>query len=249
MNDSEDSSESDDSYSFYNHYDCYENKKFKLRKNSKYEDVFVFKETKETIKKNAKDWKRWNIRLRNKIWICFNDFFTKIYKINYVRDHFFDRVYKVIKIRTKSNAREFYKILQELLDDLNIVFDERDFENNVFNEFYNKKFYIKNDEFFEKFYLRFQAVLSKIYFFEKIIVNHFRRFINKKFKNNLRQMIECENLNEFIRAVKRQAKHNVNANKWNVANKIHFFSRTINKNVIVIKKFAAIIEIIIFENF
>ena len=103
--------------------------------------------------------------------------------------------------------------MQELLDDLNIVFDERDLENNVFNEFYDKKFYMKDDEFFENFYLRFQAVLSKIYLSEKVIVNHFRRLINKKFRDNLRHMIECENLNEFIRAVKRQAKHNVNADK------------------------------------
>lgn len=36
-----------------------------------------------------------------------------------------------------------------------------------------------------------------------MIDNHFRRFIIKRFKNNLRHIIDCENSNEFVRAIKR----------------------------------------------
>ncbi len=90
-------------------------------------------------------------------------FLSKLEKINYVRDHYKNMVFNVIKTRVDPTSSDLYTYIQKMIIDFHYIFREFDKVISSDAKIYDPNFKIdtiNKDETFDIFYTRFYAKIT-----------------------------------------------------------------------------------------
>ena len=177
-----------------------------------YEREKRFKYSKlSSFDENRIEWKQWRVHLKTKIWICYKNFFTKQHKINYVRDHCKDIVYKIIKYKVFSINRNLYFIFQKFILNLKNAFEKVDEHSKAINELFNLIFFMKlskKNEIFDEFLTRFNFHIIEFIFDDALKIIQLKRIMIEKLNYDIKYLIKCINFKIFCDEVRKIAKLN-----------------------------------------
>ena len=175
---------------------------------TKFDDVFfqnyrqMFHEKFENIENYYNDhveWKRWKNFLKSKFWINFRQFFTNDYKIIYIRNHFKNVIYNIVNYRVKLHNLNFYRIFQEMLNDLEKNFEIKNELTKKTNEFYNVKFVMSKEKYFETFLTRFQNFVISLKLSNLTKIDQ----MSMKFNERMRFKLRFSNIEIWKKFVKK----------------------------------------------
>ena len=80
--------------------------------------------------------------------------------IDYIRDYYKFIVFNVIKARCSKHNTNSYITSQEILEDLNNIYDEFDFYEKADARLYNSDFKMQKKKTFNEFLARYTAIIA-----------------------------------------------------------------------------------------
>ena len=159
----------------------------------KYSDIDDFHDDKEK-------WKQWKKNLLTKIWICFLQFSIEQHKINYVRRHTKKTAYDIIKTRTNIDNETFYSIIDELLKNLNVNFDQDKNikQRKVYVKVFDDNFRMIEIEKFEIFIIRYIVVVVDFQIIDEILIHQLKMKLFSTLRYNIWHLIEIHEYQKFV---------------------------------------------------
>ena len=185
--------------------------------------------------------------MKFKFWTSNRQFFTNQHKIIYIRKHFRNVVYDIIKHRVKLHNANSYHFFKKMLNDFEKTFETKNEISFKIIEFFNFKFFMNKNEIFEQFFARFIALTISLKLFDVIKIDQMKMKIieRMRYKMNLKHIIvwkefvqKCRNIWQNIQDlnVYKIAKSNTTSKFFKTIINIRKRRRSKNRTTIVFKK-------------
>ena len=125
----------------------------------------------ENFYDDVKKWKLWRLTLMFKLNRNWKSFLIERSRIEYVRDVCKIVAFDIIEFKVDLNVSNCYITLDELLRDLETIFDEKNRYQNSLITLQNKNFKmrtINKNEIFDQYIIRFNFIVSALNFIEEL---------------------------------------------------------------------------------
>ena len=175
------------------------------------------------------EWKSWKDEMLIKFWINARQYSIEQHKINYVRKHLKSVTYDVVVYRTQMNNVYLYNTFDEMLKNLEQVFEERDevfkktselFNNNFFMNFKNK------NEIFNEFMIRFNSLTVSLRVDDNIKINEFKKKIISTMRYEMKYFKNVKIWHEFVKHCRDVYENIEKVNQYKIDKTSTFISKT-----------------------
>ncbi len=132
-----------------------------------------------TDEKNS-TWENWYGKIQDKLEINVDLFPNERVKLSYVHSRLFDDAADAAQSRRERDCVNFYKIVDDLLEELAELFNDSDKEVNFRREYYNL---VQGSKKFSEFYTQFQRLSSYLKYHEKQLIVDLKDKINPRLRS------------------------------------------------------------------
>jgi len=142
----------------------------------KLSNSFIFIETDDSI------WKKWNIKIADKLDVNANHYSTEKIRIAYVIFRLEDDADQQIYAKRRVDAFSFYQSLSELLKHLKEIYEDQNLIRKCHREYVTLK---QLNKLFSSFYSEFTRIFSFLNYDDVILMNDIQNKINNRLQNAL----------------------------------------------------------------
>ena len=176
------------------------------------------------------EWKSWKDEVLIKFWTSARQYSIEQHKINYVRKHLKSVAYDAVVYRAQMNSVYLYNTFDEMLKDLEQVFEKRDevlkktselFSNNFFMSFKNK------NEIFNEFMIRFNSLAVPLRVDDNIKINELKKKITSTMRYRMRYFKNVKIWHEFVEHCRDVYEDIEEVNQYKIDKTSTFISKTI----------------------
>ena len=176
--------------------------------------LIIFLDDMNDFSDDREQWSRWKLQFNIKFRRYTAQYLIEWNKIEYVKNHCIDSVFNAIKTKTDFKNREFYFIVDELLKDLNHIFNNNENiqYNKIEQELMNFDFKMINKKIFDEFLICYITTLTFLNYFETQRIFNLQRNFNNRLYD---AFVSLSNEDSYKTYVKRLRKMNLHFRRIN----------------------------------
>ena len=162
---------------------------------------------------------QWISRMKNKLLIIANHFFSEKIKIIYIKSRTKNNALKHLKLRMRKNAFYSFRTSDEMLNAIKMIFDDFNQKLTIIKKF---RILRMNDKNFHTFWAKFQRIIFNFNYDDKTLIIEMIHKFHSIFQRLIAVEFQIENVYELTKQCQRIYERNIQVDKSKrIVNKIN----------------------------